>query len=165
MLEENLGTIEENIKTIKAETEELDKLAAENRELVSNYQGYLSKAKSEDAKNKQALDRLIKWKKRLQGAADASKPLSEERAQLKRADEEIANRQMWQKDAATKVGRARELMAELTNNQAKIDAKKNALNVETKLWETRFKNYKTMLQELEKDRASYSQVLARSPYY
>ncbi|MCB0418183.1 MAG: hypothetical protein H6617_04595 [Bdellovibrionaceae bacterium] len=165
LLEENLETIGENIKTIKGETEELDKLGAENRELLENYRKYIAKAQSEDAKNKQALDRLLKWKKRLQEAASASKPLSEERTQLKRAEDEIANRQMWQKDAASKVARARDLMAELTNNQNKINAKKNALSVESKLWETRSKNYTTMLRELQKDRSSYTQVLARTPYF
>ncbi|MCB0404573.1 MAG: hypothetical protein KDD51_07280 [Bdellovibrionales bacterium] len=165
LLQENLQTIEGNLKTIKGETEELDKLGAENQDLVTNYKGYITKAQSEDAKNRQALDRLVKWKSRLQTAADASKPLSEERAQLKRAEEEIANRKMWQQDAAAKTARAQQLMAELRNNQSKINAKKNALSVESKLWETRFNNYRTMLRELEKDRSSYTQILARTPYY
>lgn len=156
----NITTCEQNVVIIKGEFAELDKLLAESNELAETYRKYLSDAESERVKNEAAVAKLNGWKKRALASIDTNTP--EGKAALSKVDEELRNREVWRVDAGEKRGRMAKLLQELSGSHQKVQARKNALTAEIKLWQKRVFEYQAMIKDLEKSRTLYERVLARS---
>lgn len=157
----NIGVCEQNVEIIKGEFAELDKLLQESNQLAETYRRYLSDASREEQKNSAAVASLQDWRKRALASVDTNTP--EGKSAIVKVEEELQNRELWKRDTAEKRARMTRLLRDLEGNAQRVQARRNALNMEIRLWQKRVADYKALIKELETNKATYEKVLARSP--
>lgn len=159
-LKDNLAATDKNLETLRAELRELDGLEKDHLELRKRYDLYLAKAAEEMKRNEKAKRDLAKWeesgKAAPEGAAQGAVKDKLEAARL-----EMAERDRWKFDAESKTAKVKQLMAGLESNLRDIRSRRKPLQQQLTSWTARRETYTREIANAEQKKAKWEKVIVR----
>ncbi len=161
--ETNLDSIEKNIATVSAESDEVKKIIVEHGELRKRLVEKVTTSKEEISKNDDALKKLQKFTKALDGAKNKQSDTQAVKLSQESAMREIAERERWNLDASQKLKRLIEMTAELDRSTYALRLKIPTLERELMVWRKQISDFQTALESFKKQRGEFATLLPGIP--